>query len=67
MAMPWPSSPMRRAASTGTSSYITSRTVSQCSPIFRSGAPNDRPAASAGTTKQDSPRPPSSDVRAKVV
>ena len=67
MAMPWPSSPTRRSASTGVPLKTTCRTVSQARPILRSGGANSIPAASAGTTKQDSPRLPSSEVRTNDV
>ena len=64
---PCPARARRRAGRRrpATPSKCTSLTVSQCRPIFFSGAPNARPSASPGTTKHDRPRPPSSEVRTK--
>ena len=45
------------------------RTVTVCDAdtVFVVTLPNDRPVALPGTTRHESPRPPSSEVRANVV
>ncbi len=60
---PWPSPPTRLDTGTRTLSKLTMAVGWAFQPIFRSGAPNDSPAAPFSTTTVEMPLGPSSPVR----